>query len=225
MPSATSSETDRFRDLPGLAPLVKADIGIVGCGALGKRIAEILACTAPCLFTLYDPDLIEVSNTGTQGYPSCFRGELKAPVLADLLSDIHPSLPDPKVVVGKYLEADPHPPHSILVLTPDSMADRITAMEKAPPSLLVVDARATALTGRVIVDRPPFSTWMKASTYSDEEGFSSPCGLRQTSFTSYVLAGFAVAGLMQLLGSKGKGVASQPWDLTIDCMTGFSGPT
>lgn len=67
---------------------------IVGCGAVGRRIADLLYATQPSRLHLVDFDKVEPVNLLTQGWASADLGKSKVAALADSLHgriDDHPT--------------------------------------------------------------------------------------------------------------------------------------
>lgn len=67
-------------------------IHIIGCGATGSTIAELLARTGLTKFTLWDDDVVEPHNIANQIYRQCDIGERKTEALAKIMKDINPDV-------------------------------------------------------------------------------------------------------------------------------------
>lgn len=78
----------------------KGHINIIGCGAGGSTIAEMLARTGLEKFTLYDFDTVEPHNITNQMYRACDIGKPKVEALTDIMQSINPNI---KIIDGgKY---------------------------------------------------------------------------------------------------------------------------
>lgn len=67
-------------------------IHIIGCGAVGSTIAELLARMGLTKFTLYDFDTVESHNIANQLYRHIDIGKPKTEALAGMLRDINPDV-------------------------------------------------------------------------------------------------------------------------------------
>jgi sulfur carrier protein ThiS adenylyltransferase len=76
----TTTLPPRVARYSGIIPIEKLQanpVTIVGCGSIGRQVALALASMGVTKFTLYDPDIIEEENLGTQGWSPYSLGEKK----------------------------------------------------------------------------------------------------------------------------------------------------
>lgn len=71
---------------------VSGRIHIIGCGAVGSTVAELLARTGVRDVTLYDFDVVEPHNIANQMFTSEDIGKLKVDALKELMIRINPEL-------------------------------------------------------------------------------------------------------------------------------------
>lgn len=71
---------------------VGARVHIIGCGAVGSTVAELLVRSGVDNITLYDYDRVEAHNIANQMYRAADIGKLKVEALRDLLLEINPDL-------------------------------------------------------------------------------------------------------------------------------------
>lgn len=69
-------------------------IHIIGCGAVGSTVAELLARFGLTKMTLYDFDTVESHNIANQMYKATDIGKPKIQALADYLVEINPEIAD-----------------------------------------------------------------------------------------------------------------------------------
>jgi sulfur carrier protein ThiS adenylyltransferase len=69
---------------------VKAPIHIIGCGAIGSHVAEMLVRLGIDKLNLYDFDKVEAKNVANQMFSAYDRSELKTEALARTLAGIDP---------------------------------------------------------------------------------------------------------------------------------------
>lgn len=83
---------------------VRERIHIIGCGAVGSTIAELLARTGITKVTLYDFDKVEAHNIANQMFTSEDIGKLKCDALKELMCRINPDAEqDIKTVPEGYI--------------------------------------------------------------------------------------------------------------------------
>lgn len=73
---------------------VEQRIHIIGCGAVGSTIGELLARTGLKKITLYDFDTVEAHNIANQMFTSEDIGKAKVDALRDLMVRINPDMAD-----------------------------------------------------------------------------------------------------------------------------------
>ena len=71
---------------------VKERIHIVGCGAVGSTIAELLVRMGLTKFTLYDFDTVESHNIANQMFRHIDIGKKKTEALAEMMKEINPEV-------------------------------------------------------------------------------------------------------------------------------------
>lgn len=102
--------------------MVKGKIHIIGCGAVGSTIAELLARCGLTDFVLYDDDLVESHNLVNQMFRQNDIGKKKVDALADILCEINPEIRDRiKLVPEKYVD---QPLSGIVFLCVDKISVR-----------------------------------------------------------------------------------------------------
>lgn len=72
--------------------MVKGKIHIIGCGAVGSTVAELLARCGLTDFVLYDDDTVEPHNLVNQMFRQKDIGRPKVEALAEILEEINPEI-------------------------------------------------------------------------------------------------------------------------------------
>ena len=70
----------------------KHRVHIIGCGAVGSTIAELLTRMGITKFTLYDFDIVEPHNIANQMFRHIDIGKKKTDALAEMMRDINPEV-------------------------------------------------------------------------------------------------------------------------------------
>lgn len=70
----------------------KHRVHIIGCGAVGSTIAELLTRMGITKFTLYDFDIVEPHNIANQMFRNIDIGKKKTEALAEMMRDINPDV-------------------------------------------------------------------------------------------------------------------------------------
>lgn len=84
---------------------VQDRIHIIGCGAGGSTIAELLARYGLTQITLYDDDVVDSHNIANQMYRHSDIGKPKVEALASIICEINPDArPDLRLVNERYVD-------------------------------------------------------------------------------------------------------------------------
>lgn len=85
--------------------MVEGKVHIIGCGAVGSTIAEMLARCGVTEFVLYDHDTVEPHNIANQKFRDKDIGKKKVDALAEILTEINPEIGSHiKLVPDKYVD-------------------------------------------------------------------------------------------------------------------------
>jgi molybdopterin/thiamine biosynthesis adenylyltransferase len=97
-------------------------VAIVGVGAIGSHLAEMLAKLGVRDFTLIDPDEVDTINLSTQGFAENQIGQLKVEAVEDRLRQINPAVAVQQGAV--HYHHDLIPPRAAVFACVDSMPVR-----------------------------------------------------------------------------------------------------
>ena len=81
---------------------VRDKIHIIGCGAIGSTVAELLVRLGLTNLVLYDYDIVEAKNVANQMFRQVDIGKDKTEALKDILVQINPELERTLQIEGKY---------------------------------------------------------------------------------------------------------------------------
>lgn len=147
----TSSRGRRFKDVITQARLNKYVPHIVGCGAVGRQLARLLAAEGVNQFVLYDHDKVSAINLGTQAWDAADIGQPKVEALGRALEATNPECTQVRVQekFGLHWWADLAtkfaPKRAALFLCVDSIEARRSTAEAAwnhrKPPVFMGDAR------------------------------------------------------------------------------------
>lgn len=85
--------------------MAKGKIHIIGCGAVGSTITELLARCGLTDFVLYDDDIVEPHNLVNQMFREKDVGKPKVEALAEILTEINPEIAEKiKLIPEKYVD-------------------------------------------------------------------------------------------------------------------------
>ena len=153
-----------------------SDIAVIGCGAVGSRVAMELVRLGIPSFTVYDMDEVSEYNIANQCFSPAQIGENKAIAIkkaAELFGCNITAITNP-VDENTY-------PHSLVFLCVDSMEVRHIVMRKwliNPNCKLIIETRMGSDEGRIysISNNLQYKTWVANSSYKTEEAEESVCG-------------------------------------------------
>ena len=184
----------RYADLAGATRIEQLPIHVMGVGSVGRSLAIALATMGARNVTLFDPDVVEAVNTGTQGFSPMLIGQPKVEATAISMQHCNP---DCAVVENQARRPISQPgPCDVLFVCVDNMTSRINigCHVHSQPKGLLVDTRIGLLDARIIGDTPPLNVW-KSTLFSEAEMERVPCALQITHFTALLATGWALAAM------------------------------
>lgn len=176
----------------------KMTVSIVGCGAVGSHLAEVLCKVGANNITIYDFDTVEAHNLPNQGFYLDDIGKKKVHAIRDRLNNGAGAQITAVDAVYDGAEFETH----VVVSAVDSMAARkkiFTAWVRSPASKIFVDGRMGARLGRVFLVNKDVEGSVgdyAATLTTDEQAFQEPCTARATIFCAYGLAAFMCSALI-----------------------------
>lgn len=186
----------------GLVPsnFLMEPMAIIGCGAVGRQVALMLAAMGVEEITLHDFDRVGIENLAVQGFYEKDLGELKTDACKEIMLQINQDVEVHTVneVAGIKTELQP-----IIFCCVDSMAGRRDiwgAWKKCSKSEgIFVDSRLGAGVLRVVSDvggDAGGNQYLK-SWYSDEDAEDLGCTARSTIYQANIVAGLVISQAVQ----------------------------
>lgn len=183
-----------------LTGLFKKELGpvtIIGCGAIGSKIAIEIAKTGCPKLQLWDGDEVESHNLCNQAFGTHDIGLKKVCALADYINnnvcDIHI-----EEHTTNFLPEDSPNTEDTVILCVDSMETRKTIMEyliASPNVMFIIETRMGIDEIGIYTFTPIASNhkrWLECSNYKDGTAEVSACGTSlSVGATSAIAAGFA----------------------------------
>lgn len=170
-------------------------VTVVGAGAIGSHLVDILANMGVRDITVYDFDKVEPHNLPNQAFLPCHIGMPKVEALKRLVYEktgVEIVAHDMKVESLENLEG-------YLVVCPDSLTARkqivlsSARMNRKVPR--VIDVRMGLQYGRVYsidpCNRNHLESWVAETKPEDDDTISNPCNMIAIASTAHVLAAMA----------------------------------
>jgi molybdopterin/thiamine biosynthesis adenylyltransferase len=139
------NRTLRFSGLVPIKRLQTTPITIIGCGALGAPVARQLAVMGARDVDLYDPDIVDEVNLGTQSFSPTALKSNKAHALKNDCRRLNPDAVVKWSAYPRPFNPSNHVPTTFYFLCVDSIATRQTIAEHlidtAQDPLCIIDGR------------------------------------------------------------------------------------
>lgn len=193
--------------------MVNAKIHIIGCGAVGSTIAELLARCGLTDFVLYDHDLVEPHNLVNQMFRAEDVGKKKVDALAGILCEINPEIASTiKLVPEKYTD---QPLSGYVFLCVDSIAVRKEIAEAQRYNSMikmVSDVRISLTDAQHYManwrNAQSVQIFLKTMNFTDEEAAAetpmTACGtMLSVCPTVRIICAHAVSNFMNFIKSRG----------------------
>ena len=215
----------RYEGLLSPQRLQESSVLVVGCGAIGRRVAMAWAEMGIGTLVLFDDDTVNTENLGTQGWRPSQLGVFKTTALADDLASVNPechvvdcrfrktSLAKAQATIV-HLCVDTMECRRVLVESIGSTPEEARGWWEAPGGpRIVVDSRMGALYSRTaaIWDEESRASYL-SELYTDSEVEVPMCTLRATGFMAGVGANIAVGTAALWLG---RGLPPMPRDIGV----------
>jgi len=174
----------RQQDLLPVDSLPK-DVVVIGVGGLGSHTSERLAKMGCPNLVLYDPDVVEAHNLGSQAFLNDAVGKPKVEAMKELLSLVAECN-----VETKQVKFDGNiNPGSVVLCLPDSMETRLQVwndyVKLNPMVPLYIEARMAGLFGFIYCFNPCDPKAIEAyekTLFSDDTAEELPCTARGVDF-------------------------------------------
>lgn len=207
--------TDRYREILAHEHFI-TPVTIVGCGAVGRNVALMLASMGFDTIRIVDMDEVDDANLGTQGWSVEQMGQPKVEALRD---ELLRKFPDCEVSIhhGKVEDLDDgRLDRTAVFLCVDSMDVRKYVFERLLSinngrCRYLIDTRMGAQAGMVwpvhMEEEIERRRWVEG-WFPSSEAEPMPCGARSTLYCATYCASLAVCSFVQMV--RGQGVLARP---------------
>jgi molybdopterin/thiamine biosynthesis adenylyltransferase len=217
----------RQLDIIPMSALDKAEVNIIGCGAIGSYLALSLVKMGVERIKLWDMDDVSVENMSSQFYRFKDIGRNKAEALAELIKDF----------TGVEVEA--YPLEYMSMMTRQLKGIVVVAVDSMSARAMIYESLTTCLHGvRVLID-PRMSAefymqytvdlenheWYKKSLYTDDNAVSERCTAKSTVYTATLASGMVTKTIKNIM-LKQPYPKSINWDIAAsgsDSMSMYAG--
>lgn len=186
------------------------ELHIIGCGAVGSHIAELLARLGVTEIHLWDEDTVSSHNIANQNFKFSDIGQPKIKCVANNMKAINPDI---KCFGHGFATKTDRPTSGIVYLCPDSIKVRrelYEAWHDASDPVKVIDTRMGLLNGQCIVTPSVAENWgmlLPYISFSDEEADAnipkSACGFElSVAYSIWQTVAYAVSSLVQMLNDN-----------------------
>lgn len=176
-------------------------IAMIGAGAIGSFTALALIKMGFKGLRVWDHDIVEEVNVGTQLYGSAYAGQSKVNALNGLIAHhigpIYMEGSQSSVVAYPSLfdSTSPIPDGSIVIMAVDSMEARRMIWERCkrnPDVRMIIDARMGAENANLYTMNPNDAVDIESyerTLYSDAQALQEPCTAQGTVYTALLISG------------------------------------
>ncbi|HSH96094.1 MAG TPA: ThiF family adenylyltransferase [Roseimicrobium sp.] len=196
MITTTASLADRDvrqRDLIPPEKLADCHALVVGVGAIGRQVAQQLACMGMRQLTLIDHDTVDVVNLAPQGYTPHDLNQPKVDATARWCQKIYPEM-SVRTIPERFRRSSSawgSEQRLVAFCCVDSISARKVVWEGLRHSVgFFADARLSGEVIRVLASgRPASEAHYPTTLFAQEEAFVGACTAKSTIYTASIAAG------------------------------------
>lgn len=190
----------RFQGAIPPAELIKAEVAVIGCGAVGRNVVRQLATMGVGTISVVDFDKVSSENLGCQGWAPAEIGKNKVDAMAEMVRYFNPDC-------DYFGEPNKYSPEMIenvdyVFCCVDNMEVRKEVFELAQHKRLFVEARMGLETARVFYVSPAEKLssryWLK-EWFPTSEGEPDKCSEKATIYCADAVSSLMVAGFTRTL--------------------------
>lgn len=198
--SVISESGSRFSSAPWVDTINKMDICLAGCGGIGSWTGLLLSRLNPNSLFLWDPDIVDTSNTSGQLFTFQDKGKFKVEALKAELKKYSNYWKTIGYAAGY---SAPSRTQYIMICGFDNMAARKVFFDSWVANLwrhessLFIDGRLAAEEFQIFAltkDNPEgIEEYKSKYLFSDEEADATVCSYKQTSHIAAMIASYIVS--------------------------------
>lgn len=199
----------RFADAPWM--IGKREVTVIGAGGIGSWLIYLLAKMG-VLVTVYDDDIVEMKNVGSQLHSIYNVGVNKAIAIKDMVANMIGE--DNIQAFDKRFEESDVVKTPVIISAVDNMQVRSMLFEKALEHCeLFIDGRMNAEIAElysVPINKKTTIDYYKNSLFNDSEVDDGPCSYKATSHMGNILASYMVSVYNNYVVNKTCGFTMRP---------------
>ncbi|NCC41697.1 MAG: hypothetical protein EOM21_20235 [Gammaproteobacteria bacterium] len=187
---------DRFKDAPWYEGCKNEEILVGGAGGIGSNALYYLAKTIPAVYYLFDPDVVNSHNIGTQFFNPEDQGKSKVYALRNRLSFANIK------VFSSYIKNSSLP---IEIAGFDNMEARKEMFGnwlKLENREIFIDGRLSANVYQVFVVIKGREEWYEKTLFDDNVVDDGPCTFKQTAYVGGLIGARITHVLVNYLSNK-----------------------
>lgn len=180
--------------------LIESKVAIIGCGAIGRQVAIMLATMGVGEIHLIDHDNVSTENLGAQGHYEGYVGKPKVNATEDAmrLANSGPLIETHYKKIEDFGDFDWDKAPTAIFCCVDSMKSRIAISQywAGGKGQMFIDGRMSVMTCRAVSalrSQEGDIQYYEKTLFPDGEATPSPCTAKSTFFTANIVSGIMVA--------------------------------
>ena len=193
MENATNERYSRQADIVPREWLLATIPTVIGVGAIGRQVAIQLTAIGVKEMTIWDDDIVDLSNVATQGYFYGDIGRPKVDVMAEYLRYINPDITIHARKERFILDSEPTLEIFVCI---DSISGRKIIWEASKDSyVFYVDGRMAAESLRVLTNEIDSGSeeHYESTLFDSGEAYVGACTAKSTIYCANIAAGMMVS--------------------------------
>lgn len=195
----TSKINDRFKDAPWYVKCQDENIFVIGCGGISSNMLYYTCKTVPATYWIWDDDVVEEINVGSQFFFKNQIGKLKVEAMAETLQQ--GSIANVHTFNSKYNDESAN----IVITGLDNMKTRkqvYDVWKNNPSRELLIDGRLRANLYEIYVVTPGREELYEQTLFEDSEVDDGPCTFKQTAYFAGLIGSRIAHVLVNYLTNK-----------------------
>ena len=197
--------TDRFKDAPWLQ-MTPPKILVGGVGGIGSNMLYYMTKTIPGTYYLFDNDVVESHNVGTQFFTLNQIGRDKVAAIKETLNNF--SRQSSIQVFTTAISKNDGNIMPITISAFDNMLarkDLFHNWKQQSNREIFIDGRLSANIYQVFVVVPGREEWYEKTLFNDEDVPNAPCTFKQTAYFGGLIGARMTHVLVNYLSNKAMG--------------------
>lgn len=193
---------ERFKDAPWVKESMKDIVMIGGVGGIGSNALYYLAKSTPCKFAIYDDDIVDEFNVGTQFFMPNSIGSNKVGALQSIMKSF--GIEDNRVYpINSKIRSEALPISIGAFDNMDARKQLFNNWKNLPNKELLIDGRLSATIYQVYVVTPgEREEWYEKTLFDDKDVADAPCTFKQTTHFAGLIGARITHVLTNYLSNK-----------------------